>query len=180
MQKINVVNKEYIEFKRRRSCADDKDYLTGLPNRRALYAFYEGILPTETVSVMFIDVDNFKRTNDVYGHAVGADLLRAVSNYLSTSFPDATIYRLGGDEFVAMIRGVCDDQELLKSVQQVSDGLQCIDFRRDVLSFISFSIGIVVNQPACLSLDDILNRCDKALYHAKENVKNMCVFYTLL
>ena len=51
------------------------DYLTGLPNRRGLYDFYHQLPAGETVSTMFLDIDNFKKVNDTYGHHVGDELL---------------------------------------------------------------------------------------------------------
>ncbi|MBO7336630.1 MAG: EAL domain-containing protein [Lachnospiraceae bacterium] len=179
MKQIKILNNDFVNYKKNRT-GDDRDYLTRLPNRRALYAYYRTIPSTEKISVMFIDVDFFKRVNDVYGHAVGDDLLRAIAKYLSSALSNASLYRIGGDEFVAIVVGERDDSEVLSTVSAMSEGLQSIDFRRDVLSFISFSIGIVANQSASMSLDDILNRCDAALYHAKENGRNSCVMYKSL
>ncbi len=179
MNKIRILNKDFLQFRENRNNVD-RDYLTKLPNRRALYAYYASIPSDNTVSVMFVDVDNFKRVNDVYGHSVGDDLLKQISNYLSTNLKEATLYRIGGDEFVAILVGNYDDSAVLGMVSRLSEGLQTIDFRRDVLSFISFSIGIVADQPASMSIDELLNRCDAALYHAKENGKNSCVMYKTL
>lgn len=179
MKHIKVINSDVVKYKKR-NIDESRDYLTGLPNRKALYDYYKTIPSNENVTAMFIDVDFFKRVNDVYGHAVGDELLVAVANYLSSSLAGATIYRLGGDEFVAIMLGEQNDSETYSYVSAVSAGLQSIDFRRDVLSFISFSIGMITNQPASMMLDDILNRCDAALYRAKESGKNACVMYKTL
>ena len=52
---------------------------------------------------MFLDIDNFKRVNDTYGHQVGDELLKAVTKDLQEIVPDAYIARIGGDEFVILI-----------------------------------------------------------------------------
>ena len=60
MKQIKILNNDFVNYKKNRT-GDDRDYLTRLPNRRALYAYYRTIPSTEKISVMFIDVDCFKR-----------------------------------------------------------------------------------------------------------------------
>ena len=53
----------------------ESDYLTGLANRRGLHVYYDSFNKNEFVHAMFIDIDNFKRVNDIYGHSMGDQLL---------------------------------------------------------------------------------------------------------
>lgn len=179
MKQIKLLNKDYFRFVEYRE-NENRDYLTKLPNRKAMYSYFGALDKSTVISVMFIDIDNFKRVNDVYGHAVGDDLLRCLAAYYVNNLPAAHIFRIGGDEFVVIFEGERSDSEVFGLVSNLSENLQSMDFRHDVLSFITFSVGIVANQNASLSLDDILNRCDAALYHCKENGKNSCVMYKTL
>ncbi len=94
------------------------DPLTGLPNRllvdqsvyQILGAAHIGGLP---IAVFFIDLDDFKKVNDTWGHGAGDELLRAVAARLSGAVRDSdTVGRLGGDEFVVLSRGPFLEQEI--------------------------------------------------------------------
>jgi len=86
------------------------DALTGLPNRRLLFVELAGILEAlrssvEECAVLLLDLDHFKRVNDMYGHAAGDALLVETANRLTATVGRrGTVARLGGDEFVCIIR----------------------------------------------------------------------------
>ena len=83
------------------------DQLTELINRQRATAVIEDLGPDAIYSVLFIDLDGFKQTNDTYGHAVGDQVLIAVASRLSSRLdPSATLARWGGDEFVVILPGV--------------------------------------------------------------------------
>lgn len=79
--------------------AEEEDYLTGLPTRRGFVRCF-GQLPADSrVTIFYVDLDNFKTVNDVYGHNVGDNVLRSVA-HLFACHPDiALAARMGGDEF---------------------------------------------------------------------------------
>src|SRR5438270_4591654 len=81
------------------------DPLTGLPNRRSLMVTLDELIASRRGGVLLmIDLDNFKDINDVHGHAVGDDTLRALTRVLSPLIPEGgTLGRLGGDEFAAIL-----------------------------------------------------------------------------
>jgi diguanylate cyclase (GGDEF)-like protein len=93
------------------------DPLTGLANRKALYdrsGTWSG-----RGALLCIDLDGFKMVNDVYGHAVGDTLLRAVADRLRDAVgPDDLVVRMGGDEFVILLHGAD-----AAAVQQVTEAL---------------------------------------------------------
>lgn len=60
------------------------DYLTGLANRRGLYDYYISLPKESILHAMFIDIDNFKRVNDIYGHSMGDRLLINISQLIQT------------------------------------------------------------------------------------------------
>lgn len=152
------------------------DYLTGLANRRGLYDYYL-TLPRESIlHAMFIDIDNFKRVNDIYGHSMGDRLLVNISRLIAT-YTNGFSSRIGGDEYVVLLDGSLPQEKIEEIAQTLLKNLENINFRKDILSLISLSIGIVLNQNASQSLDDILAKCDSAMYQAKYNGKNRYTVY---
>ncbi|NSZ00758.1 GGDEF domain-containing protein [Agrobacterium tumefaciens] len=82
------------------------DSLTELPNRRYLAStlLKPQIIPCKDGTAIFsIDLDGFKKVNDLLGHDQGDRVLKVVAERLTTTFPDDNVYRLGGDEFVVVI-----------------------------------------------------------------------------
>ncbi|MBQ7679032.1 MAG: EAL domain-containing protein [Butyrivibrio sp.] len=152
------------------------DYLTGLPNRRRLYTWYSELGENTLLHAMFVDIDNFKRINDIYGHSMGDRLLVCVSDHIRTVSNSFTA-RIGGDEFVVIFDGHLSQDEVYARAEALIEGMSGLDFRRDILSLISLSIGIVLNQHARQSLDEILSRCDAAMYQSKYNGKNQYTVY---
>lgn len=149
----------------------ETDYLTKLPNRRALYNYYSSLRADTTIHAMFIDIDNFKRVNDVYGHSMGDELLINVSNLISDSL-DGFVSRIGGDEFVVFLDGDISEDIVCNKAQQLIDSMPDMNFRKDILSLISLSVGIVFQQNTSQNLDDVLAKCDAAMYQSKFNGKN--------
>ena len=90
----------------------DKDYLTGLYTRQALYVLYQGMEKGSFFDFMFLDLDNFKNVNDVYGHNTGDLVLKTIAKILTENAPDAYAIRLGGDEFVLLFKGIHSKESL--------------------------------------------------------------------
>lgn len=152
------------------------DYLTGLANRRGLYDHYAALDKDSILHAMFIDIDNFKRVNDIYGHSMGDKLLIEISR-LIRKFAHGFTSRIGGDEYVVLLKGERKEEEIRQTAENLITNMENIDFRKDILSLVSLSIGIVMNQKASQILDDILAKCDVAMYQAKYNGKNRYTFY---
>ncbi|MCR5427205.1 MAG: EAL domain-containing protein [Lachnospiraceae bacterium] len=152
------------------------DYLTGLDNRRGLYDYYARLEAGTFLHAMFLDVDNFKRVNDIYGHSMGDELLICIAHLIQTH-TDGFSSRIGGDEFVVLFPAEESQEHLEEMAEHLLEGMHDLDFRKDILSLTSLSIGLVLNQPTTSSLDDILYKCDAAMYQAKYNGKGRLAIY---
>ncbi|MCR5675833.1 MAG: GGDEF and EAL domain-containing protein [Lachnospiraceae bacterium] len=152
------------------------DYLTGLPNRRGLYTYYASMDDGAVLHAMFVDIDNFKRVNDLYGLAAGDELLVAVSRHIQRGAAAFTS-RIGGDEFVVLFDGSVSRDMIEKRARKLIEGMTGLDFREDIRSLTSLSIGIVYDQKAGQSLDEILARCDAAMYQSKYSGKDQYTVY---
>jgi diguanylate cyclase (GGDEF)-like protein/PAS domain S-box-containing protein len=156
------------------------DALTDLPNRslfvdRVERALARAVRHGESVSVMFIDVDNFKVVNDSLGHPVGDQLLVGLIQRIKSCLRhEDTLARLSGDEFAILIEDIRDDEDARKLANRLQEQLLTpfILDRREV--FATVSIGIVVSGPAHLGPDDLLRDADLAMYRAKSNGKARC------
>jgi diguanylate cyclase (GGDEF)-like protein len=146
------------------------DGLTGLANRRALMDHLDTILKNRRaadrpLTVLLIDVDNFKGINDRDGHAEGDAVLRAVGAALRAATRDVDLVgRLGGDEFLIVLRGA--DADAARQVAERARGL--LAARRPGLTL---SMGGIV-APDARSADAVLRAADRLLYDAKRAGKD--------
>ncbi len=147
------------------------DPLTGLGNRvllrERLSHDLEGVRPgRESISLLLLDLDRFKRVNDSLGHTVGDDVLIEVANRLRAAVDDDTLVaRLGGDEFALVIRG--DSHEALARAEGVVEDLRRFSFGARRIH-LTASIGIRTAEASDESPDDLLRDADLALYAAKD------------
>lgn len=100
-----------------------KDSLTGFYNRYYLEDYLEKVLQkaereNSQVSLIFMDIDNFKHVNDFFGHAKGDEVMKSISKVIKNHFRSYDIIaRYGGDEFVAVIENGKSIEEKLKNLQ---------------------------------------------------------------
>lgn len=150
------------------------DPLTGLMNRRALTSLYGERSFGPFMSVVMFDLDHFKRTNDVYGHPVGDQVLRrfatVIKKYAKTGV-DA--FRLGGEEFAIVMSRMTEERAYdLASKIGVAFGTEIVPTQLGPLrSTVSGGIGFGGDGS---SLDEVLAEADAALYAAKRAGRN-CV-----
>jgi diguanylate cyclase (GGDEF)-like protein/PAS domain S-box-containing protein len=144
------------------------DGLTELPNRAALVERLDELLARADVgqvSVLFIDLDNFKIVNDSLGHGVGDELLRQVASRLRHVMRDTDrLARLGGDEFVVLVDGGVDPAVVAERLRRAVQRPIVIDEHELV---VTASIGFAVNSSAELTADELLRDADAAMYRAK-------------
>lgn len=156
------------------------DQLTGLPNRFSLYKDFLKRIEKEqaSFSVLFFDLDGFKRINDLYGHNSGDEVLKQIGRRLNAKSlrKGSRLYRIGGDEFI-LISDTAEKTKLTGEITEVMAAIQKVFNLGKVTTSISASIGISFYPANARTLDDLLQYADVAMYAAKKNGKNNYVFY---
>jgi diguanylate cyclase (GGDEF)-like protein len=159
------------------------DALSGLPNRRQFLTYLDGLEnqtdPTaNSLAIIFIDLDGFKKTNDSHGHQAGDILIRELSERLQNICPPyAKLARVGGDEFAIVIESVdaADQSFALAAKIHEAIGLPVL-VDRYVLQ-VGASVGIAINAEEPLRPQELLRRADTAMYHAKMSGKGGTALY---
>ncbi len=153
------------------AAAAHTDSLTGLANRRALHermpqAWAYAHRHDEPLTVMIIDLDDFKEINDAYGHDVGDHVLEAVATCMHSVFRASDIFgRWGGDEFVAFLPGT-DLDGANAAGERLRAELEAVDLSRDGPSErITLSFGCA--SATGRSMHDVMIEADKELYRVK-------------
>jgi diguanylate cyclase (GGDEF)-like protein len=156
---------------RRQAATDD---LTSLPNRRkfmqrAGQAISELAPASGVVSVLMLDLDNFKELNDTLGHSAGDALLRMIGPRLEGVLgPTDTLARLGGDEFAILLDARPGDQRAVGLVAEgVLDALSSPFEVRGLALRVTASIGVALFPAHARDVDDLLKCADVAMYQAK-------------
>ncbi|NSW92652.1 MAG: GGDEF domain-containing protein [Firmicutes bacterium] len=146
------------------------DMLTGLCSRRYFYKKLSGMKAKSPVSLVLIDIDNFKSINDTYGHRIGDQVLRQFADILQNiTRRNDIIARWGGEEF-AVILFQTEDKEAFKIADRIRREVQEHIFSYKEITFnITVSIGIASTKAgANIDIEQFFKIADKALYKAKE------------
>lgn len=155
------------------------DYLTWLLSRWALDERWSEIISIEEqATILFIDIDHFKRVNDSYGHAIGDEILRKVSEQIRSAFGEYICGRYGGEEFVVIIPGV-EKNIVIQMAEDfrwsVAQDLFHLD---DSTIETHVSIGIAHKIPnEQMDYEKLRKNADKALYHAKKLGRNRVIAF---
>jgi diguanylate cyclase (GGDEF)-like protein len=153
----------------------EQDALTGLLNRRGFVDTLNGQLPTGSgsgpLSLLMIDLDNFKRVNDTHGHLAGDRALLHVADLLRRHLPpSAAICRAGGEEFLAAFTSAPSDASAV--ARQLCTAIQDSD------KAVTASIGVATAEyrqadvPHAEFIDGLVHAADSAMYTAKRNGGN--------
>jgi len=168
-----------------------RDDLTGLPGRRALTQYLDGISGTYTIAM--VDVDHFKRFNDKHGHDVGDQVLRIVASCLARAPGGGKAYRYGGEEFTLLYPGRTRE-EALPHLEKVRTSIEAAGFtlrswkrprkkpkgggpakaksRNSRTLSVTVSIGMADTTASDATPESILKAADQALYRAKKKGRN--------
>lgn len=154
------------------------DELTGLPNRRHFQERLEQTLARakrtgERFALLFIDVDNFKRINDQWGHEGGDAVLKAVAMRLSATTRKADIVaRMGGDEFLVMLENPAHSEDVAHIAEKLLESIRApIVYKGQELP-VGFSIGISQYPADGHTATELMASSDRAMYEAKAAGRN--------
>lgn len=177
---------------RRHALFDD---LTGLARREFFVqqvnaAVAHAIRHDETMAVMFMDLDGFKKVNDTLGHEAGDRLLKEVAHRMRTilrdedtisragaDVEDNRIARLGGDEFTVLLTGLNEAAEAESIAGRLMSAISAPYRIGGSEARVTTSIGIAICPADGSSSEQLLKNADTAMYAAKKRGKNACVFY---
>lgn len=128
------------------------------------------------LTLLFIDLDDFKAVNDAYGHATGDDILRVIAKILKSRCRDQDVVgRLGGDEFVVLSH-CYSEKQAKRLAERIEDSLLERDIRTDNYSIpITASVGTYITNEKCKSVDELLDKADALMYVTKARHKKTLV-----
>ena len=154
------------------------DTLTSLPNRKGMDKVINRMLKYDKGSVMFIDLDNFKRVNDIYGHESGDELIIKVSQRIKSILPEnAVLGRQSGDEFILVLKDIENFREGISLAKKLTDALKLpFNINKNIL-YLSASVGTAFYPEHGRSRAAILSSADIAMYKAKMQGKARFVLY---
>ncbi len=153
------------------------DTLTTLNNRRSFSNKLEKFIllskrNKQALSLLFIDIDDFKNVNDTFGHEVGDSVLKEVANILKLNIRETDICaRWGGEEFVIAFIG-SSAQEILSLSNAINKAMQQSSLLKSLLEKPLTISGGLTDMQKSDTIDSIISRADKAMYQAKEAGKN--------
>jgi diguanylate cyclase (GGDEF)-like protein len=174
---VSRQTKDLTEANRRLAELASRDPLTEILNRRAFLEFAEHDIELarrsgRTVSLLMIDVDHFKRVNDSFGHGVGDEVLRSVVRHISALLRHGDLFaRMGGEEFVVLLPDT-ERAAAMLAAERLRDAVESGNHNiPDGKVTVTVSIGLADGTPP-ESVQDLIDRADRALYAAKNNGRN--------
>ena len=156
------------------------DTITGLPNRNAIHELISDAIDARgenQVGVVYLDLDNFKKVNDAYGHMFGDQLLQAVALAILSCLDEGQVLaRLGGDEFIVMATET-SQSSLEAMASRILTRLRQ-PFRIGLIEiYTGCSLGIALAPQHGNDRESVIRNADTAMYSAKENGRGkFCVF----
>jgi len=160
------------------------DDLTGLYNRRMLIDYLEHTMALSRrtkrpFGLFYFDLDGFKKINDVLGHNIGDKLLQQVADRLRHMLRESEILaRIGGDEFVLLIQEVRSVDHLEIIAKKIIAVFEAdFNIEKKIIHMVS-SVGITFNTDTTISVKEVLQNADAAMYSAKDSGGNCFRFYS--
>ena len=161
------------------------DALTDLPNRNLLTDRIRYALSrlqhnsTQTLPLLFIDIDHFKYINDAHGHIVGDYLITSIARRLEELLPEgAVLSRVGGDDFIILLPPARSTTEIMSFVVSVSAAFRESFSVGKEEFFLTPSIGVSVAPGDGADEISLIKNAELAMYHAKKSGRNTWQFYS--
>jgi diguanylate cyclase (GGDEF)-like protein len=173
---INITDRKYLENQLKE--LSEKDALTGAYNRRYFMQIFDKEISIakrykNKLSVLLIDIDNFKKINDTYGHDGGDAVLKKFVIFCENILRDSDLFsRYGGEEFVVMLPGTpsLGAAIIAERIRAQTEELK-ISYEKEAIQF-TISIGISNVLDTDTNSTAVLTRADTALYQAKKKGRN--------
>lgn len=158
------------------------DPLTGVLTRESIYDYLESLIKEKIpFSLIFSDLDFFKQINDSYGHQSGDSALRRVADAISNSFPEGVVGRFGGDEFILIMENIVEYEQVWNIARTVRSSVDNLVFtfagKVDYSNIVTLTLGVSRFPLDGETLEEILEKADKALYRGKIKGRNCFVIY---
>ncbi len=154
------------------------DNLTGLPNRFLFFdrldqAIRKSRRQKNRFALLFIDIDDFKKVNDTYGHVTGDEVLQNVAKFLELTVRDSdTVARLAGDEFTVILDNVQSNDNVEAIVQKIVGAVSQPIKTEQAEIVITVSIGVSLYPDHGEDTETLLRKADAAMYRIKDGDKN--------
>ena len=186
LQTVHQLKNTEQEIKRQNSELQylaNHDPLSRCFNRRAFFARFEvkraeAYRNNRHLACLMIDLDHFKRINDEFGHTIGDEVIANIGGILLSTFKGEDIVgRYGGEEFCVVINDLNAEAS-----RQIAEVVRLMVAEKsgawfDHKAHATASLGLAMLPPEPISVVDLVNRADQALYAAKENGRNQVVFW---
>lgn len=172
-------NRQLEEQERQILYQTKHDYLTGLPNRRdAMENLSRMIENGRPVTVMLMDIDDFKEINDSEGHACGDEILAETGRRFSELTHTSSLYaaRSGGDEFL-LITEKTDPAQITILLTKIKEQLDKPVLYNGKEHYLKISIGIGSTNDGTTKTSELIGNADLAMFSAKKSGKNTYVYY---
>lgn len=159
------------------------DLLTGLANRlmfndKLIQAIKDSKRSGESIALLFIDLDGFKKVNDTLGHVDADFILKQVAKRINSCVRETdTASRIGGDEFTVILNGVQDAKQTKIVAEKLLSELRKPFKLNKTTLHLTASIGITMSPQDGITPDVLLKNADQALYASKKSGRDCCIFW---
>lgn len=182
-QRLTQLTNQLTESQSALAYRANHDQLTGLPNRARIQELVDGLLarkkPGGKLALAFINLDDFKRVNDLYGHATGDALLCSVASRIRSKIRSTDIVgRINGDEFVVVLNPFERRKEIAAIIGRIRDILQQPFDIEGIQLKGTGSIGVAFYPTHGQSFDVLRRNADAAMYRAKTSEKGGIEFFS--